>query len=81
MEKTPNRREAVKTVTVVVAGVVTTVAVPTEWTKPIVESIIVPAHAATSRAATTTSGPTGAPTITPTAGPTSQPTGAFDPQG
>lgn len=51
-----NRREVVKSVTVVV-GVVTALALPAKWTKPIVESIIVPAHAATS-ACTTTAAPT-----------------------
>jgi hypothetical protein len=52
-----NRREVVKSVTVVVVGVVTALALPAKWTKPIVESIIVPAHAATS-ACTTTAAPT-----------------------
>lgn len=56
-----NRREVVKSVTVVVGGVVTVLALPAKWTKPIVESIIVPAHAATSAApavTTTTAAPT-----------------------
>lgn len=52
-----NRREVVKSVIVVVGGVVTALALPAKWTKPIVESIIVPAHAATS-ACTTTAAPT-----------------------
>jgi hypothetical protein len=54
MERDPNRREVIKTVTVVIGGVVTALALPAKWTKPIVESIIVPAHAQFSLATTTT---------------------------
>ena len=59
-----NRREVVKSVTLVVGGVVTALALPAKWTKPIVESIIVPAHAATSAATTAATTTTAAPTTT-----------------
>src|SRR5450755_4485512 len=42
----PDRRRVLKVVTV--GGIATTLALPGKWTKPIVKSVIVPAHAAAS---------------------------------
>lgn len=46
------RRQVVKTV--LVGGTLATLILPTKWTKPLVNSIIVPAHAQASAPATTT---------------------------
>jgi hypothetical protein len=37
-----------------IGGVATTLALPSKWMKPIINSVIVPAHAATSAPPTTT---------------------------
>lgn len=47
-----DRRQVLKSV--VIGGVVTVVSLPRRWTKPIVNAVIVPAHAAASAPATTT---------------------------
>lgn len=72
------RRDVVKKIAIVVGGAVTLIALPSQWTKPVVQSIVAPAHAALSVAAATTAAPTtaapttAAPTTTP--GTTSPPT-------
>jgi hypothetical protein len=43
MEKNPSRRQAVKQVSVVVAGIATMLVLPSRWTKPVIESIVGPA--------------------------------------
>lgn len=48
------RRQAIKTVLAGGGIAATALALPKEWTKPIVESIVVPAHAQTSPVVTTT---------------------------
>jgi hypothetical protein len=48
----PDRRRILKIATI--GGIATTLALPSKWTKPIVKSVIVPAHAAASPAPTTT---------------------------
>lgn len=54
-----DRRQVVKTV--LVGGALATLILPTKWTKPIVNSIIVPAHAQASAPATTTTTSTSTP--------------------
>ena len=56
INKKMNRRRALK----IVAGgaVVATIALPSKWMRPVVESIIVPAHAQASAAPTTGTGTT-----------------------
>jgi hypothetical protein len=65
MSENPNRRQALKIV-ITIGGVATTVLLPSKWTRPVVQSIVVPAHAqaspARTRSATTTTPP--ATTIT-----------------
>ncbi len=46
MEQRPDRRQAVKIITV--GGVAATLLLPTKWTKPVIESVVVPAHAQAS---------------------------------
>ena len=53
MAHKPDRRQVLKVV--IVGGVATTLMLPGSWTKPIVEAIVVPAHAAASAPPTTTS--------------------------
>jgi hypothetical protein len=68
-----NRRRAIK----LVAGgvVVATIALPSKWTRPIVESVVVPAHAQASPPVTTATATTVPPT---TAAPTTvSPTTTF----
>ena len=48
----PDRRRLLKVVTL--GGIATTLALPSKWTKPIVKSVIVPAHAAASPSPTAT---------------------------
>jgi hypothetical protein len=38
-----------RAIIVTVAGVATTLSLPLNWRKPIVESVVVPAHASTSK--------------------------------
>ncbi len=64
MNQDTTRRDVVKKITIVVGGVATLIELPARWTKPVVESIIAPAHAALS--ATTTTTTTAAPTTTTT---------------
>ncbi len=52
MHQRPNRRQVLKIVTI--GGVATTLLLPTSWTKPIIEAIVVPAHAQASPPATST---------------------------
>ena len=51
------------------AAVAAALTLPKKWTRPVVEAVVVPAHAQTSPPA-----PTPAPTPSPTAAPTSAPT-------
>lgn len=51
------------------AAVAAALSMPKKWTRPLVEAVIVPAHAQTSPGA-----PTPAPTSAPTASPTPSPT-------
>jgi hypothetical protein len=48
MNQDTTRRDVVKKITIVVGGVATLIELPARWTKPVVESIIAPAHAALS---------------------------------
>ena len=48
----PDRRRLLKTA--LIGGVATSLVLPSKWTKPIVKSVIVPAHAAASPSPTTT---------------------------
>ena len=48
MNQNTTRRDVVKKITIVVGGVATLIELPARWTKPVVESIIAPAHAALS---------------------------------
>lgn len=57
--KNISRRQVMKTV--VIGGVATMVMLPSKWTKPIVDTVVTPAHAASSAPATTA-----APTTTTT---------------
>jgi hypothetical protein len=73
MSQDTTRRDVVKKITIFVGGVATLIELPARWTKPVVESIIAPAHAALS-AATTTAAPkatttTAAPATTTTTAP------------
>ena len=52
MHHQPDRRQVLKIITI--GGVATTLLLPSKWTKPIVESIVVPAHAQASPPATST---------------------------
>ena len=54
MDHKPDRRQALKIITI--GGVATTLLVPSKWMKPVVEAIIVPAHAQASPPATSTTG-------------------------
>ena len=58
-EKNISRRQVMKTIAI--GGVATAVMLPGKWTKPIVDSVITPAHAASSAPPTT-----GTTTATPT---------------
>lgn len=64
--RTYTRRTALKSL-VAGAGVTAAAALPGRWTKPVVDRVLVPAHAATSPEPTTTPTPTttAAPTTTP----------------
>jgi hypothetical protein len=71
LEKEQDRRDVLKGGVVVGgAAVAAALALPKKWTRPLVEAVIVPAHAQTSP---------GAPTPAPTSGPTSPPTSAPTP--
>lgn len=67
-EKNISRRQVMKTIAI--GGVATAVMLPGKWTKPIVDSVITPAHAASSAPATTAAptSTTAAPTTAPTTG-------------
>lgn len=54
MSKDTTRRDVVRKITIMVGGAVTLVALPSQWTRPIVQSIVAPAHAALSVAAAPT---------------------------
>ena len=69
LKQDTTRRDVVKKITVIVGGVATLIELPARWTKPVVESIIAPAHAALS-ATTTTPAPTTTTTTTTTIAPT-----------
>jgi hypothetical protein len=47
MTESVSRRSAMKSIVVVVGGVATTVMLPGRWTRPLIDSVIVPANAAT----------------------------------
>ena len=66
MSENPSRRDVIRSVTVVVAGVVTVLALPSSWTRPVIESVVTPAHAALSVIVTTTTTTTTTSTTTPT---------------
>jgi hypothetical protein len=51
-DKKYDRRQVLKVV--LIGGVATTVALPSKWTKPIINAVVVPAHAAASAPPTTT---------------------------
>jgi hypothetical protein len=68
-ESGPDRRRLLKIATV---GGATSLLLPNEWTKPVVKSVIVPAHAAASPHENTTARPTTPPPTTPP--PTTTPT-------
>ena len=53
MDHNPDRRHVLKVITI--GGVATALLLPSRWTKPIIESIVVPAHAQASPRGTTTS--------------------------
>jgi hypothetical protein len=53
MSQDTTRRDVVKKITIVVGGVATLIELPGRWTKPVIESIIAPAHAALSAPPTT----------------------------
>jgi hypothetical protein len=71
MDRDTTRRDVVKKITILVGGVATLIELPARWTRPVVESVIAPAHAALSGTTTTTT--TAAPTTTTTT--TTQPAG------
>lgn len=78
-DKNVSRRRAIK---IVASGaLVATIALPSKWSRPIVESIIVPAHAQASPPLTTGTGTTGTTvtsttvTTTPTTPPPTTTTG------
>ena len=77
MNQGTTRRDVVKKITIVVGGVATLIELPARWTKPVVESIIAPAHAALSgtTTTTTTTTTTAAPTTTTTTTTTTLPAG------
>ena len=60
-----DRRRAIA---VTIGGVAMTISLPSRWLKPLVDAVIVPAHAAASAPATTPkpTSTTAAPTTTPT---------------
>jgi len=76
--KNPERRKVLKGGVVVGGAVVgSALTLPKKWTRPIVDAVVVPAHAAVSPgvpspAPAPTSAPTGAPTA-PTSAPTNAP--------
>jgi hypothetical protein len=78
LEKEQGRRDVLKGGVVVGgAAVAAALSMPKKWTRPLVEAVVVPAHAQTSPFAPTpapTSAPTSPPTPSPTSAPTSPPT-------
>lgn len=74
-DKTPkfDRRQIIRTI--LIGGVATTLILPGKWTKPLVNSVIVPAHAQASPPVTTstTTSTTGAPTSTTSTTTTTEP--------
>jgi hypothetical protein len=73
-EKEQGRRDLLKGGVVVGgAAVAAALSMPKKWTRPLVDAVIVPAHAQTSPGAPTPS-PTNAPTRQPTPSPTPSPT-------
>ena len=62
-DKKYDRRHVLKIL--VIGGVATAVALPSRWTKPIVQAVVVPAHAAASAPPTTTTTTTTSTTISP----------------
>lgn len=72
-EKTQGRRDVLKGGVVVgSAAVASALTLPKKWTRPLVEAVIVPAHAQTSPGVPTP-GPTSGPTMPPTSAPTNAP--------
>jgi len=59
-----NRREAIKTIAVVLGGVTTIIALPERWIRPVVDAVVTPAHAGTSIVVTTTTTTTTSTTTT-----------------
>lgn len=69
VEEIKSRREALRKI-LISGGVITSASfLPDKWVKPVVDSIVVPAHALTSTFAPT-AGPTASPTVSPTVAPT-----------
>jgi hypothetical protein len=59
MAKEMDRRPLLKAIGTGIGGGVALTLLPKSWTRPVLHSVIVPAHAAASPAATTTPGTTG----------------------
>jgi hypothetical protein len=73
-EKEQGRRDVLKGGVVVgSAAVAAALTLPKKWTRPLVDAVVVPAHAQTSPGAPTPA-PTSAPTRRPTPAPTPSPT-------
>lgn len=66
-EKAPSRRKLIKAIAGAAGGAATASAVPSSWTKPIVNAVMLPAHAQTTGPTTTPppAGPTPPPQTTP----------------
>src|SRR5438132_5115055 len=74
LDKKQGRRDVLKGGVVVGgAAVAAALSLPKKWTRPVVEAVVVPAHAQTSPGSPTPS-PTSAPTRPPTPSPTPSPT-------
>ncbi len=72
--KSSQRRKTLKTILLTGgATAVVTKALPREWTRPIVDSVVLPAHAQTTTVVTTTSAPATTTAPTTTAAPATTP--------
>ena len=63
-----DRREAIRTIAIVVGGATTILALPSGWVKPVVDAVITPANAFILSSATTTTTTTGNHYFTPPPG-------------
>ena len=59
MDRKTDRRQVLKIITI--GGIATTLLLPSKWTKPIIEAVVVPAHAQASPPATTTTATSSTP--------------------